>query len=98
MNEGDRVAADAALLSCTNLAVDESLLTGESVSVRKTSRAEVSAMTRPGGEDLPFVYSGTLVVKGQGIATVMATGVNTEMGKIGKALQSVEIEETPLQK
>ncbi len=98
LNEGDRVPADAALLSCTNLSVDESLLTGESVSVRKTSRAEVLAMTRPGGEDLPFVYSGTLVVKGQGIATVMATGVNTEMGKIGKALQSVEIEETPLQK
>ena len=55
-------------------------------------------MTRPGGEDLPFVYSGTLVVSGQGIATVLATGSNTEIGKIGKALQSLEIEETPLQK
>jgi len=98
LNEGDRVPADAVLLSCSNLAIDESLLTGESVSVRKTACDEVPAMTRPGGDDLPFVYSGTLVVKGQGTATVLATGVNTEMGRIGKALQSVEIEETPLQK
>ncbi len=98
LNEGDRVPADAALLSCTNLSIDESLLTGESVSVRKTACAEVPRMTRPGGDDLPFVFSGTLVVKGQGIATVLAVGMNTEMGKIGKALQSVEIEETPLQK
>jgi Ca2+-transporting ATPase len=98
LNEGDRVPADAALLSCINLSVDESLLTGESVSVRKTSCSEVPPWVRPGGEDLPFVYSGTLVVKGQGIATVLSTGVNTEIGKIGKALQSVELEETPLQK
>ena len=97
LSEGDRVPADAAILSCSNLSIDESLLTGESVSVRKTACDQIPAMTRPGGEDLPFVYSGTLVVKGQGIATVLATGVHTEMGKIGKALQSVEIEETPLQ-
>jgi Ca2+-transporting ATPase len=98
LNEGDRVPADAALLSCANLSVDESLLTGESASVRKTSRDEVSAMSRPGGDGLPFVYSGTLVVRGQGTATALATGVNTEMGKIGKALQSLELEETPLQR
>ena len=97
LSEGDRVPADAAILSCSNLSIDESLLTGESVSVRKTACDQIPAMTRPGGEDLPFVYSGTLVVKGQGIATALATGVHTEMGKIGKALQSVEIEETPLQ-
>jgi Ca2+-transporting ATPase len=54
-------------------------------------------MARPGGEDLPCVYSGTLIVKGQGIATVQATAGNTEIGRIGTALQSVEIEETPLQ-
>jgi Ca2+-transporting ATPase len=98
LNEGDRVPADAAILSCSNLLIDESLLTGESVSVRKTACDQIPSMTPPGGEDLPFVYSGTLVVKGQGIATAVATGVNTEMGKIGKALQSVEIEETPLQR
>jgi P-type Ca2+ transporter type 2C len=98
LNEGDRVPADAALMSCTNLSIDESLLTGESVSVRKAVCAEVPRMTRPGGDDLPFVYSGTLVVSGQGIATVLTIGVNTEMGRIGKAIQSVEIEETPLQR
>ena len=97
LNEGDRVPADAAVLSCLNLSVDESLLTGESVPVRKTGCVEVPPLARPGGEDLPFVYSGTLVVKGQGIATVLATGSGTEIGKIGKALQSVELEKTPLQ-
>jgi P-type Ca2+ transporter type 2C len=98
LNEGDRVPADAVLLSCINLSVDESLLTGESVSVRKTACADIPEMARPGGDDLPFVYSGTLIVKGQGIATVQATAGNTEIGRIGTALQSVELEETPLQK
>lgn len=65
--EGDRVPADAVLLSCTNLSADESLLTGESVSVRKVcSETDSPVMARPGGDDLPFVYSGSLVVQGQG--------------------------------
>ena len=55
-------------------------------------------MTRPGGEDLPFVFSGTLVVQGQGIAQVRATGIHTEMGNIGKALQTVQLEGTRLQR
>jgi Ca2+-transporting ATPase len=97
--EGDRVPADAVLLWSLNLTVDESLLTGESVPVRKIpwdNRAETRAMARPGGDDLPFVYSGTMVVQGQAIAEAQATGVNTELGKIGKALQTVESEETSL--
>lgn len=100
LSEGDRVPADAVLLSCTNLSADESLLTGESVSVRKVctdSSEKLPAMDRPGGDDLPFVYSGSLVVQGQGIAVVKATGINTEIGKIGKALQKVETEATALQ-
>ncbi len=96
--EGDRVPADAHLLSCTNLAVDESLLTGESVPVRKVAWDGIEKWGRPGGDDLPFVYSGTMVVQGQGIARVQATGLNTEIGKIGKALQTVEPEETLLQR
>jgi Ca2+-transporting ATPase len=96
--EGDRVPADAAIHSCTNLSVDESLLTGESVSVRKKACTDTGVMTRPGGEDLPFLYSGTLVVKGRGIATVQVTGADTEMGKIGRELRSLETEETPLQR
>ena len=97
LKEGDRVPADAVLQSCINLSIDESLLTGESSPVRKIACTGMPEMTRPGGEDLPFVFSGTLVVKGQGIATVRATAGNTEIGKIGRALQKVEPEGTPLQ-
>ena len=96
--EGDRVPADAVVLSCNNLSTDESLLTGESVPVRKVAWDGVREMTRPGGEDLPFVFSGTLIVQGQGIARVRSTGTRTEMGNIGKALQTVQIEGTRLQK
>jgi len=96
--EGDRVPADATLLSCSYLSADESLLTGESVPVRKVAWDGVEKMGRPGGEGLPFVYSGTMVVQGQGLARVERTGVNTEIGKIGKALQTLEPEETLLQK
>jgi Ca2+-transporting ATPase len=99
--EGDRVPADAVLLSCTNLSADEALLTGESVSVRKIcteSTEKLPEIARPGGDDLPFVYSGSLVVQGQGVAVARATGINTEIGKIGRALQQVESEETALQK
>jgi P-type Ca2+ transporter type 2C len=98
--EGDRIPADAVLLSSINLTVDESLLTGESIPVRK--RVQETKQTKetnhPGGDDLPFVYSGTLVVQGQGVAKVQATGIRTEIGKIGKALQTVETEETSLQR
>ncbi len=97
LREGDRVPADAALLWSLNMFVDESLLTGESVPVRKMAAA-VAAGFRPGGDDLPYVYSSTLVVQGQGIAEVGAIGMGTEIGKIGKALRTVEPEETLLQK
>lgn len=96
--EGDRVPVDAVLFSCTNLLADESILTGESVPVRKVIADGPVERKRPGGDDLPFVYSGTLVVHGQGYAEVLATGTRTELGRIGKALQSVEPEQTPLQR
>ena len=96
--EGDRVPADALVLDCTSLATDESLLTGESVSVRKVAGVGAPPMARPGGDDLPFVYSGTLVVAGQGIARVVAVGAQSEIGSIGKALQGVTGEETLLQR
>src|SRR6266545_7577727 len=90
LTEGDRVPADAVLLACNDLMVDESLLTGESVPVRKVVLNHTQKITRPGGDDLPFVYSGTMLVQGRGVARVLATGVNTEIGKIGKALQALE--------
>lgn len=97
LSEGDRIPADAVLLSAINLTADESLLTGESLPVRMAGTEETE-LQPPGGEDLPSVYSGTLIVQGQGIAEVKATGSRTELGKIGKALQTVTPEDTPLQK
>ena len=97
LSEGDRVPADA-LLRKGNLAADESLLTGESVPVRKSASAVALALDPPGGDDLPSLFSGALVTAGQGTAEVIATGMRTELGKIGKALQSVEREPTPLQR
>ncbi len=98
LSEGDRVPADAILRRAINLSVDESLLTGESVPVRKTPSADAKGLERPGGDDLPSVYSGTLVTAGQGIAEVVSTGGRTELGKIGKALQQIQPEATSLQK
>lgn len=96
--EGDRVPADALVLDCTSLSTDESLLTGESIAVRKVPGDATSPVVQPGGDDLPFVFSGTLVVRGQGIARVIATGQQSAIGKIGKALQAVTSEETLLQR
>jgi Ca2+-transporting ATPase len=97
LSEGDRIPADALVLSATNLNVDESLLTGESVPVRKRAWDGKQQIERPGGDDLPFVYSGTLVVNGQAICQTTAISSHTEIGKIGKALQVLEPEATSLQ-
>ncbi|TXT25691.1 MAG: Ca2+-transporting ATPase [Gallionellaceae bacterium] len=96
--EGDRVPADAVLLSCNDFATDESLLTGESAAVRKIARPDAADLLPPGGDNLPFVYSGTLVVQGRGMARVLATGPRSNIGKIGKSLQELAVEATPLQK
>jgi len=92
--EGDRVPADAVLVECRDLQTDESLLTGESVPVRKVEIAEgeVSGARRPGGDDLPHVFSGSLVVSGAGIGEVTATGATSEIGRIGQSLSSLELE------
>ncbi len=97
LNEGDRVPADATLISCQDLEADESLLTGESVPVRKALGAGLPSDTRPGGDNLPFVYSGSLIVRGQGLAEVVATGPRSEIGKIGKSLSMIESESPPIQ-
>ena len=97
--EGDRIPADAVLSAAHNLLVDESLLTGESVPVRKTADfcGEAETMARPGGEDLPFVFSGTLVVRGEGTAIVRSTGPSSEIGRIGQALGKIALEPPRLQ-
>jgi Ca2+-transporting ATPase len=96
LREGDRVPADARIESSHNLFADESLLTGESIPVRKLPSATVS-LEGPGGDDRPIVYSGTLIVRGDGRARVVAAGLRTELGKIGAALKSVEVGRTALQ-
>ena len=99
LSEGDRVPADGIVLACSNLSIEESLLTGESAPVYKLEGSpETTWMERPGGDHSTFVYSGTLVVSGLGIVRVIATGIHTEFGKIGKSLQTIEFEETLLQK
>ncbi len=96
--EGDRVPADVTVLSSTHLAVDESLLTGESVSVRKSAWDGALPVARPGGEDLPFAFAGTLVVQGSALARVHATGDRAEIGRIGRALREPEEQDTALQR
>jgi P-type Ca2+ transporter type 2C len=101
--EGDRVPADAVVREAQALLADESLLTGESVPVRKqaaslTQGAPAPGDLRPGGDDLPMVFAGSLVVGGQGLAEVVATGVRSQMGAIGQALQGLEAAPSPLQR
>src|ERR1035441_8996384 len=102
ITEGDRVAADATLVRSHDLMIDESLLTGESVPVRKLAAigGAGTGVSRavPGGEDLPYVFAGTLVVRGTARALVHATGTRSEMGKIGKDLRTIETEQPHLQR
>src|SRR5450830_923892 len=92
--EGDRVPADAVLVQSHDLQIDESLLTGESVPVRKIASVDIASFKdrRPGGDDLPYVFSGSLVVRGTGIGEVIATGALSETGKIGHSLSTLETE------
>ena len=90
--EGDRIPADAILVSANSLTVDESLLTGESLAVHKSVGAMPATMARPGGEGTAFVYSGTLAVHGEGTAIVQATGPRSELGRIGQSLRGIATE------
>ena len=96
LQEGDRVPADATVIKSINLLADESLLTGESVPVRKTDWDGMEKNVQPGGDDLPYVFSGSMIVQGSGIAKVTAIGVKTELGQIGKTLEGVKEEPTKL--
>ena len=98
LNEGDRVPADGILLWNNNLNINESLLTGESLAVTKTSGGSETPLPRPGDSPAIGVYSGTLIVSGQGLALIKAVGKNTEMGRIGALLEEIKEEKTPLQK
>ncbi len=98
--EGDRIPADATLREGAGVEVDESLLTGESLPVSKRTAFESDLtlpVPPPGGDDLPFLYGGTLIVRGSGRAEVTAIGSASEMGKIGRSLGSIQAEPPRLQ-
>lgn len=94
LEQGDRVAADALLIAATELEADESLLTGESLPVGKIAAVAQPAkdIARPGGDGSPYVFSGSLISRGSGIARVVATGPRSEIGKIGQSLATLDTE------
>ena len=96
LHTGDRVPADARLLEAINLQVEEAALTGESVPVEKHIRA-LEGEDLPVGDRKNMVYAGTAVTYGRGRALVVATGMQTEFGKIAQLLQTIETGKTPLQ-
>jgi P-type Ca2+ transporter type 2C len=99
VHEGERIAADGMLREGQSVRVDESLMTGESIPVRKIAHAVGAhgGSGVPGGDDLPFVFAGTLVVGGTGLVEVTATGARTRTGQIGQSLAAITSEKTPLQ-
>ncbi len=99
LGEGDRIPADVRLIEARSLMADESLLTGESVPVRKRQDNDAGSQGYgpPGGDDLPVAFSGTLVVRGSGIGEVVAIGIKSEIGQIGASLLSLEPETPRLQ-
>ena len=97
LSEGDRVPADSIVIESAHLSIDESALTGEAVPVRKSANASTTLMGAPGGDATPWLFSGTLVVKGHGVSKVLGTGTNTELGRIGTALRDIETERTSMQ-
>jgi len=96
LQQGDVVPADARLVEAANLEVDEAALTGESIPVEKTT-GEIDAET-PLAERENMIYKGTNVTRGRGVAVVVETGMETEVGEIATALIGAEDSQTPLQR
>ncbi len=99
LEAGDAVPADARILECASLKIEEAALTGESVPVTKQEEkiATGADQTVPLGDRKNMVYMGSTVVYGRGRAVVTATGMDTEMGKIADALSQAQEGKTPLQ-
>jgi len=96
LSAGDMIPADARIIECASLRVDESPLTGESVSVEKDADAEIDDKASV-GDQLNMLFSGCLITSGTAKAIVVETGMTTEMGKIAGLLNMTVKERTPLQ-
>jgi Ca2+-transporting ATPase len=97
LREGDRVPADALLLQ-GQLQADESLLTGEPAPLLHLPGESAQPMGEPGTESSPFVFAGTVVTQGLGLARVRATGPRTAVGRIGVALATTGGVDSDLQR
>lgn len=97
LEAGDSVPADCRILSCASMKIEESALTGESVPVDKQTEPLEGENEIPLGDRTNMCYMGSSVVYGHGEAVVVATGMDTEMGKIAGALNDAKDGETPLQ-
>jgi Ca2+-transporting ATPase len=97
LETGDLVPADIRITKALNLKIQEAALTGESVPVEK-DESPLSRKNVPLGDRVNMGYSGSLVTYGRGEGIVVGTGMDTEVGKIAKMIQSVEEVETPLKK
>jgi P-type Ca2+ transporter type 2C len=95
LHTGDRIPADARLIEAVNLMVDEAMLTGESLSVEKTTHALEKDLQV--AERTNLAYAGTVVTEGRGKAVVYGTGSNTQMGEIATLIQETEKAVSPLQ-
>lgn len=105
LTEGERIPADALLRRSRHFAVDESLLTGESMPVVKRPSVTVSRLALPGSDGLPddpgkgaSLFAGSLITAGQGLAEVIKIGRETELAHLGLALRAIDTERTPLQR
>ena len=96
LHTGDKVPADARLLESVNLKAEEAALTGESVPVEKHTEPLEGALSV--GDRKNLVHAGTAVTYGRGRAVVVATGMQTEFGRIAQLLSTIETGRTPLQK
>jgi len=97
LEAGNVLPADVRLLEAVNLRIQEAALTGESEPVEKQT-AKLSGEGLPLGDRRNMAYMGTIVVQGRGLALAVATGMQTELGKIADLIQQSGSEETPLQK
>lgn len=100
VGEGERLPVDGVLREGDALMIDESALTGESAPVTKSidaDHASFEAIPSPGGENAPFVYSGTIIVRGGGVIEALRTGPRTAIGAIGGSLAGIETTPSPLQ-